>query len=84
MVKLAPTERALASTVIPAGSAANLRGQQTQHIIVFNSRIVLPKTTCKMLQQKNEIETILQVKDCTGYNYHKQSKAGGKKHGLDS
>lgn len=66
MVKLAPAERALASTVIPTDSAANLRCQQTQHTIVLYSRTVLPKT------------------NCTAYNYHKQSKVGGKKHGPDS
>lgn len=52
MVKLAPAERALASTVIPAGAAANVRRQQTQHTIVLYSWTVLPKTTCEMLQQK--------------------------------
>lgn len=62
MVKLAPAERAPASTVIPAGSAANLRRQQTQNTIILYSRTVLPKTTCELLQQKNAAETILKVK----------------------
>lgn len=51
MVKLALVDRALGSSVIPAGSAANLRHQQKHHSVTSAESFSLERN-CAVLKQK--------------------------------